>query len=759
MKGLSDKNKAILICVLLASAVFAAYWRVLWCDFVNFDDPIYVTENEHIRTGFSPDNVKWALTVGKVSYWHPLTWFSHILDCQLYGLAPGLHHLTSLLIHSASSVLLFLLLRRMTGAVWRSAFVAALFALHPVNVDSVAWISQRKNVLSTFLWLLTLWAYTDYARRGGFWRYLISLLLFGAGLLAKPMLVTVPFVMLLLDYWPFERFGPGRFLAEEEKTVKSAAKTGGRAGPILLLVAEKMPFFALSAISVYLSSLSVQRLGITLSTELVPMKLRLSNALVSYVGYIGTMFVPRRLAVFYPYPRTIPLAQSIGVLALLVCMSVVFIWILRRRRYIAVGWLWYLGTLVPAVGLIQAGLWPAMADRWAYVPLIGLFVIVAWGVCDLTARWRRRELTLAFAAVICIAALMLGTSQQLRHWKNGFTLFTRALDVTDNNHIAHLNLGNAMLKEQRVDEAIGHYVKAIEIYPRYAEAHYNLGIALGMQKRYDMAINAYRLALQIMPEHTKARFQMANILTQTGQIDEAIVQYEKVVTQGPDDMEVLNNFSLALSKKGRLDEAIQYYYRCLEIAPDSVEVLNNLGIALGDKKQFKQATANFEKALSLNPDFAETYHNYAYVLKQMGELDKAAEYYAKVLELNPDDAEAYDGVGLVLAEKKDYDQAVESYEKAVHLNPDFATAYYHLGLAFVELDRIDEAVEQFRQVLRIHPNDAEMYCNVGILLVREGRLDEAIRQFRISLQLDPNFSKAARQLEAALAEKAASNSP
>ena len=736
MIEVSSKYKVILICVFLAGATLAAYWQVLSSDFVNLDDPMYVTENRYVETGLSTNNIKWAFSVGQVAYWHPLTWLSHMLDCQLYGLRPGLHHLTSLVIHIANSLLLFLVLKRMTGAVWKSAFVAALFALHPINVDSVAWIAERKNVLSTLFWLLTMWAYTSYAQRGGITRYLATFFLFALGLLAKPMLVTLPFVMLLLDYWPLKRL---------------------RLEEFWVLVREKIPFFSLSAISVYLSYLSVRRLGITLSTELVPIKLRVTNAIVSYPAYIGKIILPRKLAVFYPYPQEVAMYQTLGAALFLVCVSVVLVWVLRNRPYLGIGWLWFVGTLVPVIGFMQAGLWPAMADRWAYVPLIGLGIIIAWGVGDIAVKWRLRISMVVLAAGVCLSTLMACTWLQVRYWHSSFTLFTRALDVTSDNPIAHLNLGNVFLKEDKVHEAIAQYREAIAVHRNYAEAHYNLGIALGLQQEYDKAISEYYTALRLKKDHWKARFHLANALAQKGRFDEAMGHYEKVVELRPGDAEVHNNFALALAQKGKIDEAIEHYNRCLDIEPDSVEVLNNLANALAEQKKHGPAVTHLRKALSLNASFTETYYNLANVLAQMGQVDEAALNYREALKLNPDDTDVHHGYGLVLIQQKKYDEAAVHFGKAIQLDPNFAQAYYNLGKIFADRNETDKAIEQFRQVLRIFPKDAEMHCNLGILLARQGRLDEAISEFRTALELDPDLSRAREQLEAALGRKPAPN--
>jgi tetratricopeptide (TPR) repeat protein len=753
----ANKYQTILICCFLAISTAAVYWQVLSSDFVNFDDQIYVTENSHVQKGLTAENLVWAFASYDVAYWHPLTWLSHMLDCELFGLKAGGHHLTSLILHIANSLLVFWVLRRATGAMWRSALVAALFALHPFNVDSAAWIAERKNVLSTFFWLLTMWAYTSYAYRGGAGRYLLTLLLYALGLLAKPMLATLPFVMLLLDYWPLKRFqsapeGTTDGLAQSEAADRPFWRAAG-------LLAEKIPLFALSALSVSSFCWAVERPGTAVSTEMVPVKLRIANALVSYVNYGAKMIWPRGLAVYYPYPSHVPLWEVVTALLLIGCVSALVLLALRGKPYLAVGWFWYLGTLVPVIGLYQAGLWPAIADRWAYVPLIGLFIMIGWGGGDLAKRLRLPKLAVALIVCAWLSALTTATWFQVGHWRNGATLFEHALDVTSGNYIAHYNLGNIRLREDRTAEAIEHYKKAVAFHPKYVDAHYNLGIALSAAEQYAEAVKEYRTVLQLRQSHKKVLSRLADALARSGHLDEAITYYNKSLQKQPGDAEALNNLALALVRKGQIDEAIERYAEALEIDPNSVEVLNNLGNALVKQGEVKQAVTHYQKALRLRPDFAETLYNLANALRQMGQFAEAVGHYQKALTLNEDNKDAHYGLGLALAELNKQDEAVTHLKEAIQLDPDFAQAHYNLGMVFFRQQNIEQAIEQFREVLRIHPNDAEMHFNLGVLLDKNGQTDEAIGEFRTALRLNPDFAKAREHLEAALAEKAPSSSP
>ena len=730
-----DKYRSVLICVFLAGATLAVYWRVLYSDFVNYDDPIYVTENKQVEAGLTREGVAWAFTSRRANNWHPLTWLSLMLDSELFGLKAGVFHLTNLLIHIANTLLLFLVLRKMTGSLWCSGFVAAVFALHPLHVESVAWVSERKDVLSALFWLLTMWGYVNYVQRGGGLRYLLTLLFFGLGLMAKPMLVSLPIVMLLLDYWPLSRYS--------------------RRSALIYLLLEKVPFFALAAVSSLITVMVQKRGGAVIALERLSLSTRIYNAVVTYIIYIIKTFFPSGLAVYYPHPHTVPIWQVTAAILLLVLITAAVL--LARRGYLRSGWLWYVVTLIPVIGLVQVGS-QARADRYMYIPMVGLLIMLAWGAAEVTARWRFRKILLSSIAGICLSALMVCTWLQVGYWRNSFTLLSRAISVTSGNYIAHLNLGNFLTRQNRAKEAIPHYKKAIEIYPKYVEAHYNLGIALGLERRYDEAIEEYYTVLRLKRRHGEVEFRLADALSQKGRLDEAIIYYTKALERKPDDVEVLNNFSLALFKKGEIDEAIKYYKKSLEIRPDSVEVLNNLGNALVKRKEFDEAVLLFKKALSLEPGFGATYYNLANALRQMGRIDEAIVHYREAVRLRPNDIDAHFGLGLSLAELKRYDEAAIHYQKAIELNADFAQAYYNLGIIFVNRNEIDKAIEQFRQVLHIHPEDAEMHCNVGILLAQKGLLDEAVEEFRAALRFDPNMSKAREQLEAIQERKDISNS-
>ncbi len=480
-------KETFVLCILLAAATFGVYSRVLSNGFINFDDNEYITNNQNVQGGFSIENVKWAFTTNTAANWHPVTWLSHMLDCELFGLRAWGHHLVSLLLHIANVLLLFWVLKAMTGAIWRSAFVAAVFALHPLNVESVAWVAERKNVLSTFFWILVMMGYWQSVKEKSVRWYVMTLILFALGLMAKPMLVTLPFVLLLMDYWPLERIKDLR----EGKVI-------GR------LVIEKVPFFVLSIISSVVTFFEQRSLGAVLDAAVMPINARVANALVSYVKYIEMMFWPSKLAIFYLLDdKKIPVKEAVMAGVLLIAVTVLVIKLSAKRRYPAFGWFWYIGTMVPVIGLVQVGE-QAMADRYAYVPLIGLFIIVAWGAAEILKGWRHQKILLGAAAIIVFGCLSVKTFEQIKYWKNGVTVFEHAVKVTKNNRRAYYSLGCAYDNAGDYAKAEGAFKEAIKIKADYYEAIYNLGILYNKIGRFDDAIGTFEQTIKVRPDFAEA---------------------------------------------------------------------------------------------------------------------------------------------------------------------------------------------------------------------------------------------------------------
>ena len=640
----------LLICVLLISVIFAVYWLAVNHEFVKYDDDKYVTDNREVKSGLSRQGIRWAFTTGYASNWHPVTWLSHMADCELFGLRAGAHHLTSVLFHIANTLLLFVVLKRMTGALWASAFVAAVFGLHPLHVESVAWVAERKDVLSTFFWMLTMWAYARYAEHPKVSRYLLTFLLFVLGIMAKPMLVTLPFVLLLLDYWPLERIQLGKCVGSGDLQNNNEQDVL-RQKPILQLVLEKVPFFVISIVSCIVT-VFVQRSGGAVPTmEALGVKVRVGNAVVSYIGYIEKMFWPSRLAVLYPHP-----AGSLSMIRVMVCglllffVSVCFIYFGHRRRYLAVGWLWYVGTLVPVIGLVQVGV-QAMADRYTYIPLTGLFIIIAWGASELVRGRRYRRVVSAALAVAVLSAAICLTSLQLRYWQNSITLFEHTIDVTSNNWLIHNNYGNILKEMGRVDEAVEHFYESLRVRPNSAEVHNNLGNALGKLGKIDEEIEHYRKALKLKPKFPAAHYNLATALAKQGKTDEAIAEYREALRFGPRDVDALSNLGFALAEQGNFNKAIDYYKRALEIEPENVIAHGRLGLALAGVGKIDEALKECRIVLSARPEDAEMHFNVGVLLERQGKIGEAIKGYRQALQINPDYTQADERLKAALAKQ------------------------------------------------------------------------------------------------------------
>jgi len=574
----------ILVCLVLVIATLAVYWQVRNYEFVGFDDDVFIIQNSKVQDGLSLDSIGWAFGFDDMTYWHPLTWLSYMLDIQLYGMNPGGHHMTNVLLHIVNAMLLFMAFNKMTGALWKSAVVAALFALHPLNVESVAWVVERKNVLSTLFWMLTLLSYAHYAKRSNIARYLLALSVFVLGLMAKPMLVTLPFVLLILDFWPLNRFHFQPLLDAHQKTARIPTLKRIKESDIFPLILEKIPFLIFSGISVCLSLLSAHRNRLIISLDEISLYHRMTNALISYVSYIGKMIWPRDLAVFYPFPGTVQLWKAAGAFLLLTGVSILVVRSLQKRPYLGVGWFWYLGTLLPVIGLVQQGLWPAVADRFAYVPLIGLFVGIAWGIPDLAAGWRYKVKGLGVITAVVLIILMTTSWLQAQYWKNSVELFKHTVEVTDNNYLMHNNLGFALTARGRPDEAIEHYKEALRLNPNFEQANINIGLALLSQGKVDECIGYYEEVLRVNPGYARVHNNLGAVLWRLGKIEAATVHFQKAVLLKPDYAEAHNSLGAALVLKGKKEKAIAHLQEALRLKPDYALAQKNLGMAMAAPK-------------------------------------------------------------------------------------------------------------------------------------------------------------------------------
>jgi len=592
------------ICLLLVAVTLVVYWPVTRCDFVNYDDPNYFSSNTHVQAGLTSDNVVWAFGSGYASNWHPLTWLSLMLDVDLFGQGPFGPHVTNLLFHLANTALLFLLLRRLTAATWRSAFVAALFALHPLHVESAAWISERKDVLSTFFGLLSLWAYACHAERmaSDGWRvtqtesirsrftfhvsrfYWLALLFFALSLMSKPMLVTLPFLMLLLDWWPLGRVAGG----------------GWRVPSARHLVAEKIPFFVMSAISCVVTFIVQQKGGAVVRLVRISMAGRMENTFVAYTRYLAKTFWPSPLANPYPYPDHWGGLLIIYAVALIVGLCAVAGLQARRFPFAATGWFWFVGTLVPVIGLVQVGN-QSMADRYTYLPLIGIFMIAAWGLAAICASWRLPKPVAGILAAVLLTACGLRTRDQIGYWQNSGTLCRHALAVTENNFVACNNLGTWLSKNGEVTSAMDWFRQSLQIRPDNPDALYNLGNAFAKLGNWDEAISHYRRALQMAPDQPDILNNLGFALAAKKQFADAIACFEAALKLNPDYADAHNNFATVLFIQKRFDEAVRHFREALRITPGNPQIYSNLGDALVKQGHPAEAMRCYQEALRLKP--------------------------------------------------------------------------------------------------------------------------------------------------------------
>jgi tetratricopeptide (TPR) repeat protein len=714
--GLNDRWLVTGVCIFLAAITFAVFGQALRHEFVNFDDDRYVYENPVVQKGLTWEGFRWALTYGQIGHWHPLTWLSHMLDCQWYGLNAGGHHLTNVLLHTATVILLFLILRRMTGFLWRSAFVAAVFAIHPLRVESVAWVAERKDVLSGLFFMLTLGAYVRYAqgrssveRRASsagsgslaldplarrseakmarFWTldYGLVVLFFALGLLSKNMLVTLPFVLLLLDFWPLNRL------------------SGFAPRVLFRRVAEKIPLLVLTVGSCVATALVPEKL----TADTLPFGLRMENAVVSCVTYLWQMIHPAGLACLYPNPvNHLPLWQVAGALGLLLAISGA-VWAFRQTRpWLVVGWLWYLGMMVPVIGMVQISYY-AHADRYTYLPQIGLYLLLTWAAADLCAGWRHRRVVLGGGATVILVALIFCARVQTAYWRDSESLWTHTLACTSDNYIGHYNLGNVLLQKGNMNDAIAHFQTALQIKPDYVEAHNNLGGVLLKKGRVDEAIAQYQTALQIKPDNAETYYNLGNALRRKGKVDEAIAQYQMALQIKPDYAEAHINLGNALLQKGKVDEAVAQYQTALQIKPDLVEAHCDLGNALLQKGDVDEAIIHYQTALQIKPDNAEVHNNLGNILLQKGKVNEAIAQYQAALQIKPDYVEAQNNLAWVLAtcpqaSLRNGNKAVELAQRANQLTGDGNPGVLGtLASAYAEAGRFPEAVETAQRALHL----------------------------------------------------------
>jgi Flp pilus assembly protein TadD len=613
-----EDRKPLVICIALTLGTLLLYAPVLFFDFINWDDPNYVIGNFHLHDGLGWRGLAWSFQTAYGSHWIPLLWLSYMLDYQFYALNPAGYHASNVLLHLANAVLLFLILRRMTGALWRSAMVAALFAWHPMHVESVAWIAERKDVLSTFFCLLTIWAFLNYAGKGGVGRYVLVLLLFACGLMAKPMLVTLPFVLLLLDWWPLRRF--------PSETRAGTMNPGNRSCPAKTwrqLILEKVPLLLLAAGGSLVTAVLQMRGGAIPSLAEVPLQSRLLNAVVSYWRYIEKIIWPVDLSVIYPLRPAWPWRDIVTAMILLAAISAGAVCFRKRRPYWTLGWLWYLGTLVPVIGLVQVGA-QAMADRYAYIPSIGLFIMICWGAFDGVQIGVRRldhqilqSLDQWVPGTLCLATLLLcgwATSHQLMYWRDSGTLFSRALALYPDNRTALTSYGLFLYEHGSLPEAILELRRDVQLFPQDPLGHAFLGDALYSKGERDAAAAEFRIALQLKPDLTVVRYNLGSIFLDKNLPGEAAAQCAIALQYAPDNAGIHCLLGKALSMQGRLDEAREQFSEALRLIPQFLDARYQLALTLALQHKTTEAVAQYRMALSLQSDMPEALNNLAWIL-------------------------------------------------------------------------------------------------------------------------------------------------
>jgi len=742
--GTGARRPATAAAIAIGLAAVIAYLPAFSGGFVNWDDDRYVTGNPAVRE-LSWANVRWAFTTLHESNWHPLTWISHMIDGALFGSNAAGHHAASIALHAANAVLLFLVLRGMTGCLAPSALVAALFALHPQNVESVAWISERKNVLSTLFMILAIGAHARYAARPSRGRYAAVAALFALGLMAKPMLVTLPFVLLLLDAWPLGRI----------------RERGLRA-----LAVEKLPLLALSAASCVVTLIAQRPARVAMT--LVPLGDRVQNAALSYAGYIVKMVAPVGLSPYYSLPGTpesAPLSTPLALAALAaIAIASLFAWRARARApHVLVGWLWYLGTLVPVIGLVQVG-GQAMADRYAYVPLVGVFTAIAWSL-------PARRAAVA-AALVALAALGVATARQARVWHDseslwrrvlaenprcrlaltnwgidlvergraddGIALFRRALDVDPEYAHARVSLGGALTRADRLDEAIRELERAVAQGTKLPEGPFNLGLALGRAGRTADATRAIEAALAIEPRFAKGHAQLGMLHSRAGRHDEAVAHFQRALAIDPADANAHVDFGVALAALGRRAEAIAEYERALRLRPNDAAALQNFANALADSGDLDGAIVRYRAAAAIDTVSAPLRYNMALALLQAGDLGGAERALREALAREPGYAEAHYTLGIVHAQRAESGAAVAEFAEAARLRPGYGEALVNQGALLAGAGRAREAESLYTAAIRSAPATAQAYHNLGLLLLGARRYREAIDAFRGGVRVAPD---------------------
>ncbi len=806
-------HRGLGIAIGILALTIAVYWQTATFGFVIYDDPPYVTENPRVRAGLSVAGVRWAFTHADVGNWQPLTTLSHMLACELFGLDASGHHLFNVGLHAAAALALFAWLNAATGAAWPSAFVAALFAVHPLHVESVAWVSSRKDPLAALWGFFALWAYVAWAgaaaqdgrapgRRAGPAMYWLALAGFALSLMAKPMLVTMPFLLLLLDYWPLGRLGPQgaalaaaarerhitggvdrrsgggdthgpkarreRASASRAVAVRATRPSGdparGAVGvvapPLGWLFVEKLPFLFLSIVSSVVTVAAQRGEGAMALGTTIPVDVRLANALVSYVRYLGKLVWPHDLAVLYPHPALpggTPLAVwQIGAACVVLVTITAAVIVARRQRFLAVAWFWFLGALVPVIGLVQVGE-QAMADRYAYVPLIGLYIAIGWGIVGVVAPLRGAHPALprvaAMAALVVVLAAAAGAWRQTRVWRDSTSLFRHALAVAPEPPVMHNNLAIELQRAGRIDEAVHHYREALRVQPDYATALANLGILAHERGDLATAADYYRRALAADPHYVSAHTNLGAILRADGDFDGAIAHFRQALAADPEFVRAHIEMGATLGATGNIDAAMRHLERAAVLAPDYAPAHIALAEALHGNGSPERAIDHYRRAVALRPGDSPAHAPLAVLLHGSGEIDAALEHYRTALRIDPTRVDLRNNLGHALYTRGAHAEAIAEYERALAAEPENAQVHNNLGNALLGGNDVEGAIRHYRRATAARPDYAHAHNNLGFALSLRGELAAAIEEYREAVRLDPAYTQAADNLARAEAAR------
>ena len=745
-----ERRRVFGVCFFLTVLVWAVFGQTLgFHNFLNYDDPVYVFDTPIVLKGLTLEGIRWAFTHTHCANWHPLTSISHMLDVQLFGLDAGGHHFTGVLLHNVTAILLFLALNSLTGCFWRSAFVAAIFAIHPLRAESVAWISERKDVLSGMFFMLTLQAYSQYVHReprsGA--RYAWVAVFFALGLMCKPMLVTLPCVLLLLDYWPLGRF--------------TVAAGDSRISVFRTLVLEKLPLFALTALSCGATVLAQSDAIIKLHNE--SLSCRVAVAMSAFVAYLRDMAMPVALVAYYPpEPDELTIFRTLGAILLLAGIFAAVFRFRKKMPWLLTGWLWYGGMLMPVIGLLQVGM-QRRADRYTYLPQIGIAIALTWTVAYLTASLPHRRRVLGVTAAVTLGALSLAALNQVAYWHDSETLWKHTLALTRNNAIAHFGLGRAMLTERRYDEALGEFQKALKIDPLYHSAHECSEFALARQQRAGNSIARLERIVAANPDGFIGNYHLALELIRAGKVSEAILHLQRAVglnrdattpwrairsniDSGPAQAQQKHEYAEAWKMLGRAqlqtgsaDAAVDAFRECLALEPDQAEICDELGSALLKQGQIDEAIEQHRKAVSLDPKYAKAFNNLGFALLRLGKVQEAIIQFQKAVELHPGYAVAYNNLGNAFSQRGNMNEAVQAYRKAIESNRDYPEACANLGNALFRMNQLEPAIAQYRRAVELKPDYVKAQSNLATALIRTGRAAEAVLHLRKALEVEPQY--------------------